>query len=64
MKYLQQQKEYKKAIEILKEVFERKKTHYNIFNIPKDELFKQHLESLRCSIELIEEDVLYLNPDY
>ena len=25
MKYLQQQKEYKKAIEILKEVFERKK---------------------------------------
>ena len=64
MKYLQQQKKYKKAIEILKEVFERKKTHYNIFNIPKDELFKQHLESLRCSIELIEEDVLYLNPDY
>jgi len=35
MKYLQQQKEYKKAIEILKEVFERKKTHYNIFNIPE-----------------------------
>ena len=64
MKYLQQQKEYKKAIEILKEVFERKKTHYNIFNIPKDKLFKQNLESLRCSIELIEEDVLYLNPDY
>ena len=64
MKYIKQQKEYKKAIEILKEVFERKKTHYNIFNIPKDELFKQNLESLRCSIELIEEDVLYLNPDY
>ena len=64
MKYIKQQKEYKKAIEILKEVFERKKTHYNIFNIPEDKLFKQHLESLRCSIELIEEDIPCLDSDY
>ena len=64
MKYLQQQKEYKKAIKILKEVFNRKKTHYNILDISQDKLFKQHLESLRCSIELIEEDIPYLNPNY
>ena len=64
MKYIKQQKEYKKAIEILKEVFERKKTHYNILDIPQDKLFKQHLESLRCSIELIEEDMPYLDPNY
>jgi len=62
MKYLQQQKEYKKAIEILKEVFERKKD--NVLDNPEDELFKQHLESLRCSIELIEEDIPYLDPNY
>ena len=37
MKYLQQQKEYKKAIEILKEVFERKKD--NVLDNPEDELF-------------------------
>ena len=64
MKYLQQQKEYKKAIKILKEVFNRKKTHYNILDISQDKLFKQHLESLRCSIELIEEDIPYLDPNY
>ena len=62
MKYLQKQKEYKKAIEILKEIFERKKD--NILDNPKDELFKQHLESLRCSIELIKEDIPYLDPNY
>nr|BAR39637.1 hypothetical protein [uncultured Mediterranean phage uvMED] len=64
MKYIKQQKEYKKAIEILKEVFKRKKTHYNILDIPQDKLFKQHLESLRCSIELIEEDIPYLDLNY
>ena len=61
-KYISKQKEYKKAIEILKEVFERKKD--NILDNPKDKLFKQHLESLRCSIELIEDDIPYLNPNY
>tara|TARA_B100001175_G_C19319376_1_gene546965 strand:- start:622 stop:828 length:207 start_codon:yes stop_codon:yes gene_type:complete len=59
---LKQQKEYKKAIEILKEVSERKKD--NILDNPKDKLFKQHLESLRCSIELIEDDIQYLDPNY
>jgi hypothetical protein len=62
MNYKIKQKEYKKSIEILKEVLERKKD--NVLDNPEDELFKQHLESLRCSIELIEEDIPYLNPNY
>ena len=62
MNYKDKQKEYKKAIEVLREVAERKKD--NILDNPKDELFKKHLESLRCSIELIEEDIPYLNPNY
>ena len=60
--YKTKQQQYKKAIEVLKEIFERKKD--SVFDNPKDNLFKQHLESLRCSIELIEEDIPYLNPNY
>jgi len=33
-------------------------------NVIIDKLFKQHLESLRCSIELIEEDIPCLDSDY
>ena len=60
--YKIKQKEYKKAIKVLKEIGER--TEDRIKDNPKDRLFKKHLESLRCSIELIEEDIPYLNPDY
>jgi len=62
MNYKDKQKEYKKAIEVLREVAERKKD--NILDNPKDELFKKHLESLRCSVELIEEDIPYLDPNF
>ena len=62
MKYIEKQKEYKKAIDILSELIERKKDQIN--DNPKDNLFKQHLESLRCSVQLIEEDIPYLNPNY
>ena len=62
MKYIKQQKEYKKAIDILLELIERKRDQ--IYDNPKDNLFKQHLASLRCSIELIEDDIPYLDPNY
>ena len=62
MNYKDKQKEYKKAIEVLREVAERKKD--NILDNPKDELFKKHLESLRCSVELIEEYIPYLDPNF
>lgn len=62
MNYKFKQWKYRKAIEVLHEIFDRKKD--NILDNPEDELFKKHLESLRCSIELIEEDIPYLNPNY
>jgi len=62
MNYKIKQKEYKKAIEVLKEIGERAKDR--VKDNPEDKLFKQHLESLRQAIELIEEDIPYLNPDH
>jgi len=56
------QNEYKKSIKVLLELIERKRDQ--IYDNPKDVLFKQHLESLRSSIELIEEDIPYLDPNY
>ena len=56
------QNEYKKSIEVLHELIERKRDQ--IYDNPKDVLAKQHLESLRSCIELIEEDIPYLNPNY
>ena len=49
-------------VDILLELIERKRDQ--IYDNPKDNLFKQHLASLRCSIELIEEDIPYLDPNY
>ena len=56
------QNEYKKSIKVLLELIERKRDQ--IYDNPKDVLAKQHLESLRSSIELIEEDIPYLDPNY
>jgi len=57
------QNEYKKSIEVLNEIIDRKLD--NVFeNTNDNEFFKKQLESLRCSKELIEEDIPYLNPYY
>jgi len=56
------QNEYKKSIKVLLELIERKRDQ--IYDNPKDVLAKKHLESLRSSIELIEEDIPYLDPNY
>ena len=57
------QNEYKKAIEVLNEIIDRKLD--NVFeNTNDNEFFKKQLESLRYSKELIEEDIPYLNPHY
>ena len=57
------QNEYKKAIEVLNEIIDRKLD--NVFeNTNDNEFFKKQLESLRCSKELIEEDIPYLDPSY
>ena len=62
MDYKTKQAEYKKAIEILKEVGERAEDR--IKDNPGDKLFEQHLENIRSSIELISEDIIYLDPNH
>ena len=64
--YKIKQNKYKKSIEVLHELIERKKDQ--IYDNPKSDYFnvlnKKHLESLRYCIELIEKDIPYLNPNY
>jgi len=56
------QRRYWKAVEVLDEVLERKLDQVN--GEPKQEMWKEHAGSLRQAIELIEEDIPYLNPDH
>jgi len=60
--YKIKQDEYKKSVEVLLELIERKRDL--IFDNKDNQIYKQQLESLRSSIELIEEDIPYLNPNY
>ena len=64
--YKIKQNKYKKSIEVLHELIERKKDQ--IYDNPKSDYFnvlnKKHLESLRYCIELIQKDIPYLNPNY
>ena len=62
MNYKTKQKEYEKPIDVILEVAERKKDQ--VLTEPEEKMWKMHLESLRCSIELIEEDIPYLDPNY
>ena len=47
--------EYKKAINILLELIEKKRDQ--IFDNKDNDIYKKHLESLRVSIEIIEEEL-------
>ena len=60
--YKIKQQEYKNAINILLELVERKRDQ--IFDNEDNEIYQKHLESLRNSIELIKEDIPYLNPNF
>ena len=60
--YKIKQDKYKKSVEVLLELIERKRDL--IFDNKDNQIYKQQLESLRSSIELIEEDMPYLNPNY
>ena len=60
--YKIKQKEYKKAINVILEVAERKKDQ--VLTEPKEKMWKIHLESLLVARECIEEDIPYLNPNY
>jgi hypothetical protein len=56
------QNEYKKAINVLLELIERKRDQ--IFDNKDNDIYKKHLESLRVSVEIIGEDIPYLDPNY
>ena len=60
--YKIKQDKYKKSVEVLHELIERKRDQ--IYDNKDNQIYKQQLESLRSSIELIEEDIPYLNPNY
>ena len=60
--YKIKQNEYKKAINVLLELIERKRDQ--IFDNKDNDIYKKHLESLRLSAEIIEEDIPYLDPNY
>jgi len=60
--YKIRQDEYRKSVQVLHELIERKRDL--IFDNKDNQIYKQQLESLRSSIELIEEDMPYLNPNY
>ena len=60
--YKFRQRKYWKAVEVLDEVLERKLDQVN--GEPKQEMWKEHAGSLRQAIELVEEDIPYLDPNY
>ena len=60
--YKFKQKRYWKAVEVLDEVLERKLDQVKAE--PEQEMWKEHADSLRQAIELIEEDIPYLDPNY
>ena len=60
--YKLKQEKYRKAVEVLEDVLERKLDQ--VKGEPKEKMWKEHANSLRQAIELVEEDIPYLNPDY
>ena len=60
--YKLKQEKYRKAVKVLEDVLERKLDQ--VKGEPKEEMWKEHKNSLRQSIKLVEEDIPYLNPDY
>ena len=60
--YKFKQKKYWKAVEVLDDVLERKLNQ--VKGEPKEKMWQEQANSLRQAIELVEEDIPYLNPDY
>jgi predicted nucleic acid-binding protein len=61
MEYKVRQKNYRKAIQVLEEVLETKLDQVKIE--PKQKMWKEHAECLRLAMNLVEEDIPYLNPN-
>ena len=62
MNYKVEQKKYREAIKVLEKVLETKLDQVKIE--PKQKMWKEHAESLKLAMYLVEEDIPYLNPNY
>jgi len=60
--YKFKQRRYWKAVEVLEDVLERKLDQ--VEGEPEEKIWKEHENSLRQAIELVEEDIPYLDPNY
>jgi len=60
--YKKKQKQYKKAIKVLKEVLETKL--HQVSGEPKEKIWKDQELQLRGSIEMVEEEIPYLDPNH
>ena len=62
MNYKVEQENYRKAVEVLEKVLETKLDQVRME--PKQKMWKEHTESLKLAMYLVEEDIPYLNPNY
>jgi|TARA_R100000458_G_C8011125_1_gene75082 hypothetical protein len=62
MNYKVEQENYRKAVEVLQKVLETKLDQVKME--PKQKMWKEHAESLKLAMYLVEEDIPYLNPNY
>lgn len=60
--YKFKQRRYGKAVEVISEVLDRKLQQ--VSEEPKEKIWKNQAFELRSAIELVEEDVPYLDPSY
>ena len=60
--YKFKQRKYEKAVEVINEVLDRKLEQ--VRQEPKEKIWKNQSFELRSAIDLVEEDVPYLNPNY
>ena len=62
MDYKDEQKKYEEAIKVLEKVLETKLDQVRME--PKQKMWKEHAESLKLAMYLVEEDIPYLDPNY
>ncbi len=62
MNYKVEQKKYREAIKVLEKVLETKLDQVKMET--KQKMWKEHAESLKLAMYLVEEDIPYLNPNY
>ena len=62
MDYKVKQESYREAIKVLEKVLETKLDQVKME--PKQKMWKEHAECLKLAMNLVEEDIPYLDPNY